>query len=814
MMRRDLAGAAGRAAFVAICALTGLYGVFAYVPFTFTQVIQTRLFEPFSRFIDWHSAFAWAGLAALAFGERRHLRAVLPGAVALMTVAAAAAIACTVRPLARFQSGGPAALGAGAIGIVLIIWLAGVEAHAVWFRVKWAPRRPDTDDSGRLFAAAILAALFSWALFAVTTIVRGAAAPIREELIWSLLAHLVTFTGAFVAAAVVTGLAGTGDGAARRECAIWWLALTAVVAALIDRVVFAGIAFGGVAAWAIAALFAAAITACWASMALASRAATPRPVESGADLFFAPRGRRSLRLTALRLIVLAVIAVALTTRAAVMDWNYLAQKLIAFAVWAAALSTMYATLPAIRRVGATSLLAVACLAPIGFGVVEARRDRATADRLAGVNPSFRLVRDAIVPAAGSHSELFAFLGKRTNIAREQEVDPVDVNFVDGLAASAGDKPHVFMFVVDSLRRDYVGAFNPAATFTPRIDAFAKESVAFTNAFTRYGATGLSEPSIWAGSMLVHKQYVTPFGPMNTLEKLLAAERYRQVVSMDSILKVILTPDPGRRELDAGIATKDYDGCRSLVELGQMLRDEGEAARPLFAYTQPQNLHISSITREGATAPEGESYPGFYAPYASRLKRLDGCFGAFIDTLKEIGLYDHSIVVFTADHGDSLGEDGRFGHAYTIFPEILRIPLIVHVPRPLAEAFTPARDSLVFSTDIAPTMYALLGHAPTAAAFPLGRPLFVPKGAPIAARSGDELVASSYGTVYGLIQQAGQRLYIVDAVNFQDYVYDLRAGLIGRRDADPSDAERAKNQQTIRDQLDAIDRFYRFEPSSR
>lgn len=38
-----------------------------------------------------------------------------------------------------------------------------------------------------------------------------------------------------------------------------------------------------------------------------------------------------------------------------------------------------------------------------------------------------------------------------------------------------------------------------------------------SAFTRYGATGLSEPSIWVGGRMLHKQYIEPFHPMNALQ---------------------------------------------------------------------------------------------------------------------------------------------------------------------------------------------------------------------------------------------------------------------------------------------------------
>ena len=69
-------------------------------------------------------------------------------------------------------------------------------------------------------------------------------------------------------------------------------------------------------------------------------------------------------------------------------------------------------------------------------------------------------------------------------------------------------PHIFLLVVDSLRRDYLSPYNPQVTFTPAFDQFAREEFAFQRAFTRYGGTGLSMPAIWAGSMILHKEYVS------------------------------------------------------------------------------------------------------------------------------------------------------------------------------------------------------------------------------------------------------------------------------------------------------------------
>ena len=106
----------------------------------------------------------------------------------------------------------------------------------------------------------------------------------------------------------------------------------------------------------------------------------------------------------------------------------------------------------------------------------------------------------------------------------------------------GRAPHIFIFVIDSLRQDYLSPYNPGVTFTPAIDAFARDSVVFKRAFTQYGATGLSEPSIWVGGLLVHKQYVMPFAPMNALHKLLAADGYQRFISRDTILRTFCRAD--------------------------------------------------------------------------------------------------------------------------------------------------------------------------------------------------------------------------------------------------------------------------------
>ena len=296
---------------------------------------------------------------------------------------------------------------------------------------------------------------------------------------------------------------------------------------------------------------------------------------------------------------------------------------------------------------------------------------------------------------------------------------------------------------------------------------------FDQAFSRYGATGLSEPSMWVGGMLPHQQYVSPFAPMNSLQTLLKAQAYHGFISVDPILDKILEPTGWVTDLDRGRQAGDIELCQSLKGLRGHLSARQSPNAPVFLYTQPQNIHIATIGREGNTVVDEARYDGFHAPYASRLRQLDGCFGRFIDDLKAEGLYENSVVILTSDHGDSLGEGGRFGHAYTIFPEILRIPLIMRVPEELTAGLGVDPAGLAFSTDLSPTLHTLLGLAPEGKGPGFGRSLFTRRADERREYvSADHFVASSYGPVYGLISDRGRSLYILDGVNYRDYLYDL------------------------------------------
>ncbi|MDE2491979.1 MAG: sulfatase-like hydrolase/transferase, partial [Elusimicrobia bacterium] len=409
----------------------------------------------------------------------------------------------------------------------------------------------------------------------------------------------------------------------------------------------------------------------------------------------------------------------------------------------------------------------------------------------------------------ANADFETFLRANTNLPRVPGRGVRDLELTKDWGPGPAQLPDVYVFVIDSLRPDYLGAYDPKVRFTPEIDAFARDSVVFRRAFTAYGGTGLSEPSIWAGARIPHMQYPTPFHPLDTLEKLVDRDRFRPLITMDVLLTDILEPDKRENALDK--TTYDsYKLCRTLGELEGRLDAERAHGRPLFVYSQPQDVHISTIRREGGRpVSQSPDFDGFYAPYASRVARLDACFGRFVDVLKAKGLYDDSVIVLTADHGDSLGEGGRWGHAYTLFPEILRVPLIMHVPKRLLAGRYWDPDAAAYLTDLSPTLYALLGREPDEASEPYGRPLFETDRALFEARTRPaRVVVSSYGPVYGLLRGPGDGLALFDAVNDASYLFDLDSDPAGRRPlSDPAALGRARGE--IRRQVEALQAFYHY-----
>jgi hypothetical protein len=788
------------------------------VPFAYEQFIAPRLVPGLVEFAEWHrwAAPAMAALTWLGLGARLTHERARAAARATLTLAAGAGVVLPLAPPLAALEPNTWALVASVAALTIPLGVAVTDLLAA---PAWTPVVPE-DRTGTDFAALAATGVFVTGVYALRASAAGPVENLGGGVAASLLVHGVFAAVVFLVITAIRGAAAArGRYAPRRE---FWMSAAVIVA--VFEVLAVGIVLPTLSVSSAGGTAAAAALAFTLALGLVARGRHGRaPLDDGmqtALAAFVPswmhHGGWVLQ-TATWLAVVAAVATGFAAASGVMDWNFVLARIGALLTWLVAVGGALALMPrALARPTAGAAFA-GCVAVLvahqALVPVPGLAAASPADRWAVVDPSYRMLRELLRPPTPSDPTFYPFLQRNTNLGRDVTVGPVDVSLAPLDGTLARRRPHIFLFVVDSLRRDYLSPYNDAVTFTPNIGRFAAESVAFQRVYTRYGATGLSVPSIWVGGMILHKQYVQPFAPMNALHKLLADQRYTRWMSWDNVVDATVPHVDEGPALDSTRAVKDFRFCETVAEILPRLGALKAGGEPTFTWALPQDIHISAITREGQKAVDQEDYGAFYAPYASRLRRIDGCFGQFIDGLKAAGLYDDSVVILTADHGDSLGEDGRWGHAYTLFPEILQVPLVMHLPDWFlaSHAFDPG--ALAFTTDITPTLYAMLGRAPTPPAPMFGAPLFWPKDGASPERPGDgHLVASSYGSVYGWISDRGRRLYVADGVDFRDYQFVLDGSPTGRVEA-VGGSDRRDGQQAIRAAVEAIAAFYGFASGS-
>jgi arylsulfatase A-like enzyme len=127
--------------------------------------------------------------------------------------------------------------------------------------------------------------------------------------------------------------------------------------------------------------------------------------------------------------------------------------------------------------------------------------------------------------------------------------------------------------------------------------------------------------------------------------------------------------------------------------------------PFFAWVHLYDPH------EPYAPPE--PYRSRYAAdaYAGEIAYADAALGAFLDRLRAAGALDRTLVVVTADHGESLGEHGERTHGLFAYDATIRVPLVLWTATATTPAVVASPARLV---DVMPTILDLVGVPPPAA----------------------------------------------------------------------------------------------------
>src|SRR5262249_7704968 len=349
--------------------------------------------------------------------------------------------------------------------------------------------------------------------------------------------------------------------------------------------------------------------------------------------------------------------------------------------------------------------------------------------------------------------------------------------------------------------------------TPSLDVLAHDGIAVRNVFTQYAGTTLSEPAIWSGAMLLHAHYMQPFAKVNSLEKLAKTDNYQLIVSDDTVLSQLLSPSSDLIKLDEDKTLWNrYEVCSTIRQLEVSLNSRHANDRPVLFYSQPMNVHqFASNDMPGMTSANWRHRDGFNDRIAFEVSEVDQCLGAFFSYLKARALYDNSLIIVTSDHGDATGELGRFSHSVHIFPEVMRVPLIVHLPKAMRERVVYDDTSLSALTDITPSLYYLLGHRPIEVNPIFGRPLFTATPEELVPYRRRELfLASDERAVYGLLTDNGRFLFTTYDSPAASFLFDLSNDPNAMHNLLTPELERKYGEQVI-GHLHQVADFYGYRP---
>lgn len=276
------------------------------------------------------------------------------------------------------------------------------------------------------------------------------------------------------------------------------------------------------------------------------------------------------------------------------------------------------------------------------------------------------------------------------------------------ASSAGNGPenidkNVLLITIDTLRADRLSCYSKEHLRTPHIDGLAEKGVVFERAFSHTSTTLPSHTNILCGTTPlyhgIHDNYdfILP-------EEFLTLAEYLKGFGYHTGAFIGGFPLDSRFGLGQGFDTYDDDfGKTSAVEIrAESVIDKaiawlGPKESPWFLWVHCYDPH------DPYTAPDPFAKRHALVPYDGEVAYVDSALKRLFAYLETNHLFQNTLVFFTADHGEALGQHGEMTHGYFAYNEVIWIPLIIFAPGIAADRV----DQYVSHIDIFPTVCDLL-----------------------------------------------------------------------------------------------------------
>lgn len=265
--------------------------------------------------------------------------------------------------------------------------------------------------------------------------------------------------------------------------------------------------------------------------------------------------------------------------------------------------------------------------------------------------------------------------------------------------------HVVLITVDALRAD-------SARELPHLKALAAESIDFRHAYSHGAATYWSLPALLASTMpsrLEMGRDQTPVGRMVLLTEHLRNAGYltalfanvtvffvrglrqgAQITNYEASHKTVHGAKPGSKIM-TDLLLRHVD--RFLAGTLSPKRDK------MHVWAHYYDPHDPYFEVPGYPAADGSDR----ARYDAITRYTDDELGRLVAGLKARGIWDKTVFIVTADHGDEFLDHGHRFHGSTLYDEMTRVPLIMHIPGLEPRVI----DTPIGHMEVAPTLLELL-----------------------------------------------------------------------------------------------------------